>query len=151
MFLRSGFEYHFSAPSTTTSTCNSRKRKSVDDELDERPLKRQDTTLVLQDEPSSSSHLTPLVAPPSSSNPSSPLSPSLSELPLVGEVSNSSVDTASLEDLSPQRDVEEEPAGNERGSRRVHFSNDVATYLFEVDDEPFKAAKYKYIDFLDYI
>ncbi|KAK4510051.1 uncharacterized protein ATC70_006220 [Mucor velutinosus] len=130
-----------SAPSSTTSIRSSRKRKSADDELDERPLKRQDTTLVLQREPSISSHLTPPVAPPSSSNPPLPSS-SLSELPLVGDGSNSFGDTVP---------VEEESAGNERGSRRVRNHVFVETYLFEADDEPCRAADHKYVDYLDYI
>ncbi|KAK4510016.1 erg26, C-3 sterol dehydrogenase [Mucor velutinosus] len=141
MLLRSGYEYNFSTSSSTTSIRSSRKRKSADDELDERPLKRQDTTLVLQGEPSISSHLTPPVAPPSSSNPSLPQS-SLSELPSVGDGSNSFGDTVP---------VEKESAGNERGSRRVRFHKDVVTYLFEADDEPCRAADHKYVDYLDYV
>ncbi|KAL7309685.1 hypothetical protein PS15m_010536 [Mucor circinelloides] len=40
------------------------------------------------------------------------------------------------------------PVSNERGPRRVRFSNDVVTYLFEVDNEPCRAADHSYVDFL---
>ncbi|KAL7326280.1 hypothetical protein PS15p_208641 [Mucor circinelloides] len=146
MLLRSGLNYEFTAITTTTSTRNSRKRKSADDELDERPMKKQEI-LVFQVEPSCSSHLSPSVAPPSSSNPPSPSSSPVSDVPFVREASYASDDTVLYEDSSEGTvALEVDQAGNERGARQVRFNSNVVTYLYEVDDEPRRAADIKYFD-----
>ncbi|KAG1120077.1 hypothetical protein G6F42_012833 [Rhizopus arrhizus] len=146
MLLRSGLHYEFTAITTTTSTRNSRKRKSADDELDERPMKKQEI-LVFQVEPSCSSHLSPPVAPSSSSNPPSPSSSPVSEVPFVREASYASDDTVPHEDSSEGTvALEVDQAGNERGARQVRFNSNVVTYLYEVDDEPRRAADIKYFD-----
>ncbi|KAF1806671.1 hypothetical protein V8B55DRAFT_1592602 [Mucor lusitanicus] len=142
MLLRSGFEYIFSASSSssssTTSTRSSRKRKSGEDALDERPLKRQYATLNLLGDLSDASPLSPPVAPPSPSSNPLPSLPSSPETPFVREDSCASDATVPDDDASSEGTValEDEPAGNERGPRRVHFGSNVIEYLFEADDEP---------------
>ncbi|CAO3641726.1 unnamed protein product [Mucor fragilis] len=144
MLLRSGLFYQLpvTVSSTTTSTRSSRKRKSVDDELDERPLKRQETTFVLQGEPSVS-HPSPLVASPSSPPPPS-------DLPFTRMSSCDSDATVPLDDNSSEATValEDDHAGDERGPRRVHFGHSVIEYLFEADDEPCRVVDIKHFAYL---
>ncbi|KAL7328869.1 hypothetical protein PS15p_207074 [Mucor circinelloides] len=64
--------YGLTATIKTTGIRSGRKRKSADDELDERPSKKQDI-LVFQEEPSSSSHPALSVALFSPSYPPSPV------------------------------------------------------------------------------
>ncbi|OAD01822.1 hypothetical protein MUCCIDRAFT_189923 [Mucor lusitanicus CBS 277.49] len=142
MLLRSGFEYISLASSSTsssiTSTRSSRKRKSGEDALDKRPLKRQYATLNLLGDLSDASPLSPPVAPPSLSSYPPPSSPSPSETPFVREDSCASDATVPVDDASSEGTValEDEAAGDERGPRRVHFGSNVIEYLFEADDEP---------------
>jgi len=109
-------------------------------------MKKQEI-LVFQVEPSCSSHLSPPVAPSSSSNPPSPSSSPVSEVPFVREASYASDDTVPHEDSSEGTvALEVDHASNERGARQVRFNSNVVTYLYEVDDEPLRAADIKYFD-----
>ncbi|KAL9536396.1 hypothetical protein MBANPS3_012675 [Mucor bainieri] len=160
MLLRSGYSYQFSAPSTSTSTRNSRKRKSADDELDERPVKRQETALD-QGEPSSSSHpAPPVVAPPSPAPAPAPAvavvaaaeTAAASPTPFVREGSNASDDTVFLDDSSSEATTvaleEASPAADVSGTRQVRFHGSVVVYLFEADDEPRRAAEIMHFAYL---